>query len=327
LNELEVPDSYQAMRVAARIIAGEVAKPAPRARPRRRPLAIALATGLLIVFAFTPPGRAVTGEIAELVGIGDEPTETGDRDAVVIGTGEEGSIRYEVVATGASGRQIHPADGPPTPCIGVEFPGVPGPGGANCLTDAAMRGVRAHKVSRPFVTGAPAALYPTAEIVVQGLAVPGVTRVEVEYETADGEAEVAPAGLSFLDEDLSAAIAVTGKVAKSYVAFLPPTVLEPPAVEGGSLSDTNARQAVENMEAVAYDAAGNEVGREGVFLRNGALAITMTPPPARFADGDLVQRLRFHCLDELSRSTHGHFSDADIAACVDVKLQEKEGTE
>src|SRR4051812_24874229 len=88
------------MRVGARIIAAEVTEPgqARGMRRRRRTWAVALTAGLLIALAFTPPGRAVTAQLGELVGIGEEPTVDRDNpEASVVATG-----RQVVIATGTT---------------------------------------------------------------------------------------------------------------------------------------------------------------------------------------------------------------------------------
>jgi hypothetical protein len=111
LRDISVPRAIDAREGAvaearAEIAAREGSAPV-RGEERRRALALAAAALLALVFLLTPPGRAASAWVGELVGIGDvggEPTQRYrtfgvDGTAIVIdnGTGPDGS-RYEWVA-------------------------------------------------------------------------------------------------------------------------------------------------------------------------------------------------------------------------------------
>jgi hypothetical protein len=203
LWQLEIPDSEQAMRVAARIIAAEVTEPvrvAPRTRRRQRTLAIALTTGLLVALAFTPPGRAVTGKLAELVGIGEvggPPTESSQ-----VGSFEPGSNEV-VLATGASAdgvpleivayrseKQIPDTEGS-TVCVNTEFLRGPNEGSGQCYAGALRYGA---VCCTQVVIEDPATAVPFAE----GQVNPRVDRVAIAYRTQSGDTRTVDATVGMI---------------------------------------------------------------------------------------------------------------------------------
>lgn len=277
LWQAELPDSEQAMRVAARIIAAEVTAPvrAARQQRRQRPWVIALAIGLLIALAFTAPGRAVIGDIGRIVGIGDEPSEPPTANAVVIGTGVSATYPYEVVAF---------SDSPSADtCIGPQFPNLPGFQVADCITQAA-RSDLANDGVRAIAYGVPPALYPDAELMIQGEVQSDVTSVEVTYTSVDGESHSGAASISELSEDLAKRIGVSGR-AKFFVAFLPPDVLEPPERPGGPLTVDNAQQGLDDITVTARDASGDVVGSSvlGEQAQAARRLSTFLSPAGRFS--------------------------------------------
>ena len=301
----------------------------PGAIRKRRARLLLIATvvtvGVLLPASFTPPGRAVAETVGSLIGIGDEPTQQEHRDAVVIGTGEAKTFPYEVVATGADESMSSPPGEAPTPCISVEFPGIHG-GGADCLTDAAMAGLDHSGVSNPFIYGAPAELAPDAELVVQGLAMPSVTKVTITYVTGEGQTVSMPAQLSYLGGELSRKIEVSDE-ARFYLAFLPPGVLDPPPFAGAPLTFAEAQRAVDGIKVAAYDSAGEQVG-VAQAAPGAARVLAYTAPKARFADGRLVQQLSMECARELMfdrPSGAPRPSGEDVDACVAEGLQARSG--
>ena len=295
-------------------------------RRRYALIAASVATvAVLIGASFTPPGRALAGEIGSLVGIGDEPSVTADRDAVVIGVGEETSIPYEIVATGRDSHMIGTPPGEaPNPCISLEFPTISGLAAASCLTDAAKADLERNKLNL-FVYGAPAELYPEAELIAQGIANADVAAISVEYTTIDGDRVTVPADISDLTDDLAQKIGVAEQ-SRSYVAFLPPTILEPPAFDGGPLTLANAQQALSKIEVIAYDVEGTELHRESAMHPNADTALTMTAPQGRFADGRRAHDAAVRCAQEIGVSAAprpgGDDLEAQIDACVADALQQ-----
>jgi hypothetical protein len=123
----------------------------PSRRPwTASPLAIAAAALALVAFAFTPPGRAATGWVADLAGFGEEPSleQTGSVPgrAVVItsGTLSDGTP-YEVVAKktlfGRGPDTAQPDDTRPAYlCVQVDFPSATRVGQGGHCTDGEENG-------------------------------------------------------------------------------------------------------------------------------------------------------------------------------------------
>jgi hypothetical protein len=219
LWQVDLPDSDQAMRVAARIIAAEVTQPvrAPRRRPRA--WVIALAAGLLIALSFTPPGRAVTGELGRLVGIGDEPSiprhggnEVG---AVVIGTAQAPSgAPIEIVAARSIARH-----GEDNVCLSLDVPEA-GESVGPCLTPSSRRALERTGAAPAAVVTAPADFAPGTPLLLTG-AVDGETAgVEVSYVDDLGDRQAIPTSFARLTPDLAGRIG-TDETAGAYFAVLP----------------------------------------------------------------------------------------------------------
>jgi hypothetical protein len=217
----------------------------------------------------------VTGDIGRIVGIGDEPTEAPTPNAVVIGTGESARYPYEIVAF---------SDSPSSDvCIGPEFPGIPGFQIADCATDEAQRDLAAKGV-RANAYGVPDALYPEAELIVEGEARSDVASVEVTYTSVDGATHEGTASISELDDALAKQIGVSLRT-KAFVAFLPPDVLEPPDQPGGPLTVENAQQGLDHIQVTALDTSGAVIGSKvlGDQAQAALRLSTFLSPAGRFA--------------------------------------------
>jgi hypothetical protein len=228
----------------------------------------------LVGLAFTQPGRAFTGDIGRIVGIGDEPTEPPSSNAIVIGVGESATYPYEITAF---------SDNPSDVCIGPQFPGIPGFQVADCATDAALRDL-ADKGIRAQAYGVPDALYPDAELLVQGELRSDAASVEVAYTSVDGTSHEGTASISELDDALARKLDVSEE-SKFFVAFLPPEVLEPPDQPGGPLTVENAQQGLDDIRVTARDASGAVVGSKvlGATPKAAERLSMFLSPAGRFA--------------------------------------------
>lgn len=173
----------------------------------------------------------------------------------MIGTGESDTYPYEIVASSHGPYRIERPGDPPVACISVEFPRVSGAQVAHCLNSGVQRALL-ENVINPFVYGAPKELYPQAELIIQGTAVPEVESVQVGYTTVDGTLHESSASVSYLGGELSEQIGVDSET-RFFVAFVPTDVLEAPATLKGSLAIDNAKQALADIELTALDGDGN----------------------------------------------------------------------
>ena len=159
------------------------------------PLGLILA---LAGFGLTAPGRGLAEDLAELVGIGDEPTEQPifnpepSAEAVVIGVGEsETGIGWEAVAArygeSAGGEDV--ASSPAPLCFRVSFPGHDQAGTLQCLTQASSAAFAVDTVNATAFTG-PSELAVSEQTVVVGVIGSAVTEVEVEMEGRQTQAQV-----------------------------------------------------------------------------------------------------------------------------------------
>jgi hypothetical protein len=224
--------------------------------------AIALAVGCLL--ALTPPGISVARSVGGLVGIGDEPSDPidlggGPSDQAVIGVGETpGGVPYELATSDGRGSDARQT------CFYLSLPTLDERSrSASCLTAEALRGLRETSIGSLYPERAPAGLGPDADIVLTGAATENVTRVLIEYPTADGlssrELDLAP----FQAESQSATGAEGGEPAadhlKAFAAFLPFHL--DPAVAGDSLAMREAaigyQQQLHEISLRAYDEDGN----------------------------------------------------------------------
>jgi len=278
----------------------------PSRADRRRvlPLAIPAAAAIIAaVMALSPGGRALAERIAELVGIGDEPTRnaTGliDEPAIVIGAGDSpNGAAYEVVAS--ADMNIYRAETSAT-CIGLDFPSSDAPSNAGCLTEDVLRALD----KRVFL---PTAFLGSSELgaerlIVDGLASPRVASAEVERVAADGSIARYPMEISQLTAGLANQIGASQE-ATFLLAFLPEDLVPPPPARdepgpsfaipvpapgtiadspgatsevgpvigpdsavprfSGGPGDSPASKALARLSVVAYDTDGNEIARRSL---------------------------------------------------------------
>lgn len=294
-RELAGTGLVDARERVARIAEGaHGATPVPRAGRKRPRLTLGI-LALAVAASFTPPVQALAERVGELVGIGDEPTRnaTGplDEPAVVIGAGESPSgAPYEVVASSDSNIYY---DEDPRTCIGLDLPEVDGTSHAGCLTHDLKRSLESSAVF-PVAFLGPSELGDD-QLIVDGLARADVTRVEIERVTSDGIDSYATQ-LYQLDGALADAIG-SDEQAAFFVTFLPEELVPPldphapqgspefaqPAPAPGTIPgdspvigagldpdaqrriDSPVERALARMSVVAYDAEGNEVGRESLL--------------------------------------------------------------
>lgn len=259
---------------AARETAGEI-----RTRARRRrlvPALIALAV-LATLLAATPQGRSVADAAAELVGIGDEPSQryplfddaTEDANVIAVGTSPNG-VRYELVATTLTDKRSEGAE----TCYYLSYPGLGRPSaGASCLTRDALRGLERSPV-HPSPAIGPVELGADSDLVITGSAVGEVGSVTVDYRDEDGEMQRVDATVGAVDagstsrssDDVGSTTPVT-----LFVAFLPSTILgdpvpnpqpdPPPGRRQPYVLDSKAVQsAFDHIVVTGYDSDGEEVG-------------------------------------------------------------------
>lgn len=265
----------------------------------------AVAASLIVAASvFTAPGRALAEQLGELVGIGDEPTQprqpatTGsDYPAVVIGVGQApGGERFEIVASGpravdaeaAVDRGAIAVDRGAIACIFVELPTVDTTEAGSCMTEESQAGLAETGIAPISLLGNPT-LSPT-RLIVQGLVLPEVARVEVRYESPAGTPQTSDVTLASLDAELGARIGVDEQ-AGYFVAFLPEELV-PPAqvVQYGenpppgvpfirpTPSIEDAEAALAEIEVVAYDGGGEEIARRS--LDEGPSSRTLYGPAA-----------------------------------------------
>lgn len=270
---------------------------------RRRRVTISAAftatIALALALTLTPTGRALADRLSELVGIGDEPTQPrlrtpagDDYPAVVIGTGETpGGEPFEIVASGPSAREGEP----PATCIGVELPRIEGPEAISCTGQGATASLPETVIEPLALIGHPT-LSPS-RLIVQGLALPDVARVEVRYTSTAGEHQTVDAAFGSLDDELAARIGVAER-AGYFVAFLPEDLVPPvgdrarpegvPFIRSAAEREAEkealaaANSALAGVEVIAYDDAESVVARRNLAAGPGAGLIypPAAPPPA-----------------------------------------------
>ena len=232
-----------------------------RRHERRKLLALAASFVVVAVaLSLTPPGRAATGWVARLAGVGEEPT-LGQRDAVPgsafvldSGTLADGS-RYELVAKHVTDRSSG-GSGPPgtsvpdSLCFQLEFPDAKlGGAGGGCST--AFRTGRFNPVISAGVQLTPGAEFgDDAEAgVFFGFLPEGVTSVEANVVDGDGVQRDLPAKL----------LTVDGAYLESIGGEFPVSVfLVPLDGAGASLESPN------RITVNAFDEAGDLVDSRGV---------------------------------------------------------------
>jgi hypothetical protein len=241
LREIPLSEAADARERAVAAARSEIAArrgpaPAPR-RPRRRALQIAFATALLGVVLLTPPGRAATAWVGDLVGIGDvggPPTENRRDDqaagpAIVVNNGfaPDGS-RYEWVVYHC--RVDLRREGLPGAVDGYgvnfEWPGRPGDGGAgggSC--EDATGSDRGHpQVFQSFGTQIlPSQFKGTADpdLVVSGVTGRQVYGVRIVYVDGSGGRHRLRVDFERIGRKLRGKIIAKPSLGGTFVAFIP----------------------------------------------------------------------------------------------------------
>jgi hypothetical protein len=294
LRELPLPPAAEARAAAAREAAllVECVAPVPRAnRPAARPgLVVALVLlAALVGFAFTPPGRVVTGEIGELVGIGEPatlPPRGGDNlpddgQPVVIATGHapDGTV-YEVVArrSVATHPNLDSARGDPAPplmtqpepvtCLTVDLPQTPALGtveacvGARAtdfLSGNVLDGVnfadRAIPHAESELTGS------EARYIVTALLSPNIEEVEMTYEDQSGQRVSGYTDVGRVDKEIAATIDTDDRVGY-LVAFLPDDGAPSAQSSGNGPGQRRDAGVLGTVELVGIDGSGQVVARD-----------------------------------------------------------------
>jgi hypothetical protein len=175
-------------------------------RPAYLPLLLAALVGL----AFTPPGRAVTGELGELVGIGEvggppsQPSRVGHFDPasrqVVLAVGEAADgPAFEIVAfrakqdAGGRGDAI---------CVNVEWLDFPSDQSGSCYSGALNYGAMCCAYPL-FPPDEPPKIAPTEVPWVEGEVSPEVSRVSVSYVDDAGEQQTVEATLGMITPEIA----------------------------------------------------------------------------------------------------------------------------
>ena len=141
----------------------------------------ALLVAAIVAFGLSAPGRGLAEELAELVGIGDEPTEEpvfappdSSVNDIVIGVGRSASgFAYEVV-----GAQYQSGGEEPSLCFRASFPGRDYRGTLQCLTPAFLADFASDKTIATAFSG-PGELGRSERTVVAGVVGWQVARVQV----------------------------------------------------------------------------------------------------------------------------------------------------
>jgi hypothetical protein len=297
LRELPLPPADQARVRAARRAAALVERaPSPRphlALPSLRPaILLALFVFVLVGFAFTPPGQAVTEKLGELVGIG-EPATLPARDQgahltdrtqpVVIASGRapDGTV-YEIVANRSAfhplGRDGHPdaggGSGPligavddPVTCLTVDLPNTPALETVELCVGARERQFLAGDVldAVNFVDRAAPGeesefAGSEARYVLSAELSPNIEKVELSYEDRSGQRTIGYTDVGHVDEEIAQRIGTDDRVGY-LVAFLPDDGLPSPESGNGGAGARREAGVLGTVRLVGFDASGEVVAR------------------------------------------------------------------
>jgi hypothetical protein len=237
LSEIPTPPSAQAREQAVTEARAEIAERATAAAPSRewRPRLLSLAAAVLLVIAglLTPPGRAASAWVGDLVGIGDvggPPTQKergtfADADSAVVidnGVAPDGT-RYEWVAYECSVDLTDEGQGTKFEGIGasLDWPGVEGHEGGGTCEELQGR-PRERVFSQHGVHILPSQMKGVAEpdLVISGVTGPDVHRVRVIYTDGEGEEHELPVDFARVEGKLRE-LASQPEPLGTFVAFLP----------------------------------------------------------------------------------------------------------
>ena len=240
LEELEVPDATEArertIATARSAAAGSKSTGPVRRASARRVLSVGLALALLVGGLLTPAGRAASGWVGELVGIGEvggEPTlekrgfQSREKEAVVIDNGRapDGS-GYEWVAYEC--RVDLRDEGLPNVFngFGISLEWVKGRRAAGGTGGSCEQAESDHPRPRVF-RGSGVHIVPPQfrgvdepDLVVSGETGPAVHRVKVIYTAANGETSQRPVDFTRARPELLRRVGLKEQIG-TYVAFIP----------------------------------------------------------------------------------------------------------
>jgi hypothetical protein len=238
LSEIHTPPAAQARERAVAEARAEInaraRRPEPGSSNRPHVLSLAAVALLVVVVLLTPPGRAASAWVGDLVGIGDvggPPTQERHGDfvkpstAVVIDNGSApDGTRYEWIAYQC--REGDERFGPKFEGIGIslDWPGVKGHEGGGFCEELAGR-------PRPPVIGTfgvhvlPSQEKGVAEpdLVIEGTTGPDVYSVRVIYRDGEGRERELPVDFARVEGKLRE-IASRPEPLGTFVAFLPGNV-------------------------------------------------------------------------------------------------------
>jgi hypothetical protein len=273
LTALEMPDSDLAMRVAARVIADDASTAPGRARSALRRWLGSLGVGLVIGFAFTQPGRAVTGDLGRLVGIGDEPTVTQYGEvkvaSLVIGTAHTPSgSEVDIVASRAV--RDHRGD----VCFSLDIP-LSRAGFGPCLTRYSLKEVEEVGAATVGISATPPEFAAGNRLVLSGLVRERTSGVAASYLDVDGQRQTLPVDFATLTDEQATALGAKDGAA-AYFVTLPDGFLS-----GGDplLSEREARLRLAGVEATPLNANGQALAPAKLSLEMAVRYLQMTDPP------------------------------------------------
>jgi hypothetical protein len=239
LREIPVADAADARERAVAAARSEIAvrrgpAPAPR-RPRRRAFQIALATALLGAALLSPPGRAATDWVGDLVGIGDvggKPTKKHREDqapgpAIVINNGfAPDGTRYEWVVYHC--RHDFRPEGMPGAINGygvsLEWPGQsPDSGGGSCEDRGGPDEGPAPLFQELGTQIVPSQFKGVAkpDLMVSGATDKRVRGVRIVYVDATGKRHRLRVDFERIDRKLRGKIVANPRLGGTFVAFIP----------------------------------------------------------------------------------------------------------
>jgi hypothetical protein len=239
-----------------------------RARVQRRSAAVALVIATLMAASLTPPGRAATGWLAGLAGIGEEPTlpqvgsVRGSASVIENGTLSDGTP-FEVVVTKVTGRSWAGASKasrenpkhlekmahgiPDAVCFHVDWPGIESEGhGGDCVEGSTSRRRQHVETIGPYQ---PPDAGPTAPGIFMAIvSAPQTKAIRVMRDDDDGTVTELPSRL----------ITLEGSQLRRLGGGSPVSVFVSPLSEA-NISASHEGQAI--IAATALDGQGHEIGR------------------------------------------------------------------
>jgi hypothetical protein len=232
LREVATPQATEARERAVAEARAEVATRTPDRSGARVLVSLAAGVLLVVVVLLTPPGRAASAWVGELVGIGDvggpptrEDRGPGTSQEVVIDNGRApDGTRYEWVAYRCEFDMREQGQPDVVRGIGVslEWPGAQGPGGGGSCEE----GTGAHDRDNAFTSHGVHILpsqFKGAErpgLVISGSTGPSVHRVKIVYTDSLGETHELPIDFTRVEGKLRE-LAHRSEALGTFMAFIP----------------------------------------------------------------------------------------------------------